>query len=82
VTTWSYRVIRSGDEPDVVYAIHECYYTEGNPIPTNWTADPVDVAVETGARRAWAARRAPGGKGPAGSGNAPAASCGGLRGLP
>jgi predicted RNase H-like HicB family nuclease len=49
---WNYRVIRSEDGADVNYAIHECYYTEGDPVPTSWT-DPVAVAAETRADLFW-----------------------------
>lgn len=46
--TWNYRVIRTEEEGEHVYAIHECQYADkGDTIPGSWTEEPVCVLSET-----------------------------------
>ncbi len=46
--SWNYRVIRTEDEGDVCYAIHECYYDKkGDAIPASWTKEAVEVLSDT-----------------------------------
>lgn len=46
--SWNYRVIRSENDGEVCYAIHECFYdNKGGTIPTRCTERPVEVEAET-----------------------------------
>jgi hypothetical protein len=40
---WNHRVLRHDHPTDPYYAIHECYYDEGQTEPHSWTSDPIDV---------------------------------------
>lgn len=45
---WNYRIVREKLEDGRYYfAIHEAYYTEGNPVPDSLTAKPVVVEGDT-----------------------------------
>jgi hypothetical protein len=41
-TSWNYRVmVWNDDDGEPYYALHECYYEEGETEPSSWTARPV-----------------------------------------
>ena len=46
--SWNHRVIRTEQNGEVCYAIHECHYDKkGDTIPTSWTTEPVNVLSDT-----------------------------------
>lgn len=52
--TWNHRVIRSEDDGEAHYAIHECFYdNKADTIPTSWTENAVEVCSETRSGLLW-----------------------------
>lgn len=43
--SWNYRIIRSENEGDVFYQMHEAYYEDGkdtSSVPNSWSEKPID----------------------------------------
>lgn len=51
---WNHRVIRTEDDGEPFYAVHECHYNDGETIPHSWTSEPADVCSETRDGLSWA----------------------------
>lgn len=45
--SWNYRVIRTEHAGEPHYAVHECFYVDGEAIPNSWSLEPTEVSAET-----------------------------------